>query len=120
MLQKTLFIPRDLQLLENLVLDPSLEPKFNALSAYFLWEDELPSGITPDGLDVLQSLWTARSLFHRKLSFADHPINPEYSRRVWEQALKEIPNWPGFKRLTLSNEDKEYYERKLNQEDPFD
>ena len=120
MLQKSLLNSRDLQLVENLVLDPSLASKFNTLSAYFFWDDELPSGITPDGLDVLQSLWTARSLFHRGLTFADHPINPEYSRRVWEQALKEIPNWPGFKRLTLSEKDQAYYEQKMTQKDPFD
>jgi len=120
MLRKTLFKARDLELIRNLVLDPSLESKFNALSAYFFWEDEIPSNITPDGLDVLQSLWTARSLFHRGLTLKDHPINPEYSRLVWEQALEEIPNWPGFKRLTLSNEDKAYYEQKLNQENQFD
>ncbi|MBP6745276.1 hypothetical protein KA344_08570 [bacterium] len=73
MLQKTLFIPRDLKLIEELVLDPTLEPRFNAISAYLVWDDELPSGITPDGLDVLSSLWTARSLFHRGLTFSDHP-----------------------------------------------
>jgi hypothetical protein len=60
MLQKTLFIPRDLKLIEELALEPTLEPRFNSIGAYLVWDDELPSGITPDGLDVLSNLWTAR------------------------------------------------------------
>jgi hypothetical protein len=119
MLQNTLFISRDLKLIEELVLDPKLEPRFNALSAYLMWMDELPSGITSDGVDVLSSLWSARSLFHRGMSLADHPINPEYSRRVWEQALKEIPGWPGFQRLKLSEKDKSYFEEMIGKENPF-
>ncbi|MDP3508428.1 MAG: hypothetical protein Q8T09_10595 [Candidatus Melainabacteria bacterium] len=119
MLQKTLFIPRDLQLIEELVLEPTLEPRFNAISAYLVWDDELPSGITPDGLDVLSSLWTARALFHRGLTFSDHPVNPEYSRRVWEQALKEIPSWPGFQRLQLSEADQSYFEEMIGKENPY-
>jgi len=119
MLQKTLFIPRDLKLIEELVLDPTLEPRFNAISAYLVWDDELPAGITPDGLDVLSSLWTVRSLLHRGLTFSDHPVNPEYCRRVWEQALKEIPNWPGFQRLQLSVEDQSYFDEMIGRETPY-
>lgn len=119
MLQKTIFIPRDLKLIEELVLDPTLEPRFNAIGAYLVWDDELPSGITPDGLDVLSSLWTARSLFHRGLTFPDHPVNAEYSRRVWEQALKEIPNRPGFQRLRLREADRSYFEEMIGKENPY-
>ncbi len=67
-----------------------------------------------DHLNVgTRSLWVARSLMHRGLTFSDHPINPEYSQRVWEQAIQEIPNWPGFQRLKLSSEDQKYYAEML-------
>lgn len=113
MQQKPLFVPQDLQRIEQLVFNNSLEPRFNALSGYLVWDDELPD-VTPDGLDVLQTLLTARSLLHRGLTLADHPINVEYSTRVWEQAMKEIPNWPGFRRLMLSQAEEAFFDQKLN------
>lgn len=119
MQQRPLFVPQDLQRIEQLELDISLEPRFNALSGYLVWDDELPD-ITPDGLDVLQTLLTARSLLHRGLTVADHPINAEYSTRVWEKAMKEIPNWPGFKRLLLRQAEEAFFDLKLNLENAFD
>lgn len=120
MLQTPLFTKNDLKLVRELVYNPDLEPGFNALSGYLTWDDELPSGITPDGLDVLQSLWTARSLLHRGLVLSDHPINPDYCQRVWNMATEEIPNWPGFKRLTLNEVDQSYYQEMLAKQNPFD
>jgi hypothetical protein len=49
-----------------------------------------------------------------------HRYTDKVKHRVWEQALKEIPNWPGFKRLKLSEKDQEYYEQKIKQNDQFD
>ncbi len=117
---KQLFSERDRALIETSVYDSTLEPRFNPLSDYLMWDDELPSNITPDGIDVLSSLWSARSLMYRGLTFSDHPINPEYSQRVWEQAIQEIPNWPGFQRLRLSAEDQQYYAKMLAKDNHFD
>jgi|GEM_PF-370884 len=115
-----LFSERDRNLIETSVYDPALEPRFNALSGCLNWNDEAPSGITSEAYGVLSSLWVARSLMHQGLTFSDHPINPEYSQRVWQQAVHEIPNWPGFKRLVLSEEDKALYAELLADENPFD
>jgi len=112
-----LFSDTDKKQIESLVFDASLEPRFNALSACLTWEDELPSGITIEAYDVLSSLWFTRSLMHQGLSFADHPINPEYCEKVWQQAIKEIPAWPGFKRLALDEKAKAYFSEMLKQED---
>jgi len=110
---KQLFKEIDRESVESLVYDPSLEPNYNALAGHLMWFDELPSHITSAGIDVLSSLWVARSLMHRGLTFSDHPVNPEYSQRVWKQAIQEIPNWPGFQRLKLSVEDQKYYAEML-------
>ena len=109
-----LLVDRDKKLVDQLVYQPDAQVKFNTLADYLMWPDELPTGITPDGLDVLSSLWVARSLLHKGLSLEDHPIDPEYSRRVWEQALEEMPDWPGFKRIKLDAKDQQYLTQMLN------
>jgi hypothetical protein len=113
-MMEPLFTGKDLQLMEALVYDPSLGPGYEALKGCLIWEDERPSGLSPDAYSNLCSLWGARALFHRGLTLADHPLNPEYSRDIWERALHQVPGWPGFKRITLSAKDKEYYEQNLN------
>lgn len=120
MLQSQLFTTNDLNLVRDLVHDPSLKPRFNELSGYLTWDDELPPGVTPGGLDILQSLWTARSLLHRGLQLTDHPINPKYCQQVWNAANEEIPDWPGFKRLILNSADQSYYKQMLEAENSFD
>ncbi len=111
-----LFSERDKELVDALVFDDSLEPMFNSLADYFIWFDERPDNITPDGSDKLQTLWVGRSLLHKRLTFADHEINPEYCAKVWNQALEEIPNWPGFKRLKLNEKDNELFQKCLANE----
>lgn len=66
-----LFSERDRALIETSVYDSILEPRFNALSSYLMWNDELPSNITPDGIDVLSSLWVARAFIHHGFELPD-------------------------------------------------
>lgn len=113
---KPLFSQRDKELVDALIYDNSLEPIFNSLADYLIWLDERPDNITPEGSDKLQTLWVGRSLLHKGLSFADHEINPEYCALVWNQALEEIPNWPGFKRLQLTEKDNKYFQDCLKNE----
>lgn len=113
MVQEPLFTGNDLRLIDSLVYDPSLEPSFEFLKACLVWSDERPDGLTPAAYDKLCSLWVARSLLHNGLDFSDHPINPEYCRKLWQRAIEEIPDWPGFKRLTLTQKDKVYYREEL-------
>ncbi|MBP7861878.1 hypothetical protein KA183_09370 [bacterium] len=108
-----LFSERDKRLIDALIYDPSLKPKFNDLADYFIWLDELPSNFSIEGEDKLESLWVGRSLLHKGLTFAHHPINPEYCATMWNRALEEIPNWPGFKRLKLNEKDNELFQKCL-------
>jgi hypothetical protein len=117
---KQLFSEKDKELIESLVFDSSLAPEFNAVSACLYWDDEISWYMTPAGIKIVRLLWIARSLLHRGLTCDDHDFNPEACRQLWKQATEEIPDWPGFKRLVLSKKDKEYFEKWLAVENPFD
>ncbi len=117
---KPLFSEQDKELIESLVFDSSLMPEFNAISACLYWDDELPEDVTVEGMKVVRQLWMARGYLHRGLTFDDHDLNPEALRRFWEQATKEIPDWPGFKRLVLNKKDQAYFETWLADKNPFD
>ncbi len=114
-----IFKGKDLELIESLVLDATLEPKFCSFRDYLHWDDELPKGITPDGYDALCDLWIARSFIHRGLDFSAHPIDPEYIKQFWDRALKQNFKWTGFQRLSLSENDKAYYLKTLNSDNKW-
>jgi hypothetical protein len=104
-----LFALRDLKVIEALVYNPSLEPGYELLKGCLIWRDEMPDNITPQGWDVLGTLWGARAQLHN-INAGAEPWLPGYGRETWDQAMKEITNWPGFKRLTLSEKDWAYWE----------
>ena len=115
----TIFNERDLTLIESLEYDPSLKSMYCSFRMYLHWPDELPSGITPEGYDTLCDLWIARACLHHGLKLHES-LNPEAFTNVWNKALAQGLKWPGFNRVALSDEDKEYYQQMLNQENPFD
>jgi len=102
------FKENDLELMRSLVYEPGLEPSFEFLKGCLIWSDERPEGLTPDAYDNLASLWIARSLLHNGLALSDDPINPEFTQKLWKRAINEVPEWPGFKRLALTEKDKQY------------
>ncbi len=110
---------RDRQLVESLAYDPSLEPRFNALRSYLTWEDESPSGITPNGYDTLSDLLIARAFLYHGFELPEL-CDRRHFADIWNRAIAEKLKWPGFNRLVLSATDREYYDRVLNEEDPFD
>jgi hypothetical protein len=115
----SLFSQKDRDILQSQKYDASLRPGFNALTYCLVWDDEHPMGVSREGHDVLATLWLGRRLMHQGLTFADHPVNPDFCRNVWQQAIEEIPDWPGFKRLTLNEQDRTYFEKNFAVEDPF-
>jgi hypothetical protein len=114
-----LFTGRDLLLIKALVYNPNLEPGYESIKGCLIWDDERPNNLTSDAYSNLCSLWGARALLHRGLTLADHPLDPDYCRDIWERALAQVPEWPGFKRLTLSAKDKDYYETTMKREIEF-
>ncbi|CAN5317855.1 hypothetical protein BH11CYA1_BH11CYA1_41260 [soil metagenome] len=100
----------DLVLIESLVFDSSLKPTYSAIRNHLMWADEMPDGLTPDGYTTLCNLWIARSFIHRGLDFSSHPVDPEYITNFWNRALEQKFKWTGFERLSLSEEDRAYYD----------
>jgi len=114
-----LFAERDRKIIDSSVYDPSLEPRYNALGSYLFWEDEVPWHITPDAISLLGSLSVARAFIYHGFELPDL-FNPTTFNNLWQRALPEIPNWPGFQRLELSEKDKALYAECLAEENPFD
>lgn len=109
------FWGNDLKLIEALVYNPNLKPSFEAIKGALIWSDERPDGLTPEGYEKLCDLWIARSLIHQGIPFTDWPLDPEYFGTVWSQARKQGFKWPGFNRLHLNKQDREYYEKSLSE-----
>jgi len=108
-----LFTGKDLKLIESLVFDPNLTPSFDIMRSCLVWQDERPAGLSPTGSESLIDLWCARSFLHQGRDFSDHRLDPEYFRKIWERALRQDFQWPGFNRLTLTEADKVFYESEL-------
>ncbi len=102
------FNDQDLELIKSLKYDPSLEPNFEALKGCLIWDDERPMGLSSEAYRTVSSLLVARSLLHKGLTLDDHPINADYCKKVWASAQQQISDWPGFRRLTLSDKDRKY------------
>ncbi len=110
----TFFSDRDRALVEALVYNPNAEPSFEILKACLIWrDDESPANITPHGYDRLCDLWIARSYLHRGLPIGQGELVAGHFAGAWAQAQREAIRWPGFKRLTLSEVDRAFYEREL-------
>ncbi len=106
-----LFTGNDLQLIESLQYNPELKPSFDWMRDCLVWKDERPDGLTPAGYESLIDLWIARSFIHRGKSFSEHSLDPHYFEDVWKRALNQGFQWPGFSRLTLSDEEREFYKQ---------
>jgi hypothetical protein len=113
-----LFSERDRSLIEASKYDPTLKPNYNALSSFLIWEDEQPRDISPAAYDVLDALWLARAFLYHGYELPSDLLDPEYFRSVWDKAVASKLKWPGFNRLSLSEEDRQYYLDELNLERP--
>ena len=107
------FVGKDLELMKSLKYDPELKPNYESIKGCLIWEDERPIGLSSEAYRAVGSLLIARSLLHQDLTLDAHPINPELCKKLWAHAQQQISNWPGFKRLTLSDEDRNYLEKEI-------
>jgi len=78
-----------------------------------MWEDEIPKKISNEGREFLYDLLIVRGFIHMSIPNNKWGLDPEYFGNIWRYGLANIPQWPGFRRLTLSEVDKEYLERCL-------
>jgi hypothetical protein len=112
-----LFSDRDVRLIEALEHQPELEPAFDDIKACLVWDDERPSDLTPNGYETLCDLWIIRSYIHRGVPPEEWGVDPTsgYFQGVWQRAQTQRIRWPGFQRMTLSQNDREYFERCLRE-----
>ncbi|HEY9718435.1 MAG TPA: hypothetical protein V6C69_13260 [Trichormus sp.] len=113
-----LFSERDRSLIEASNYDPSLKPNYNPLSSLLFWDDEQPHDLSPPAYHVLNALWLARAFLYYGYELPSDLLHPEYFRSVWDKAVASKLKWPGFNRLSLSEEDRQYYLDELNRERP--
>lgn len=99
---------KDIELIQTQPYDSTLKPNFESLKGCLVWKDERPRGLSLDADDLVNSLLIARAPIHRGLTLDDIPFDPEYYKELWASAQQQISNWTGFKRLTLSDEDRKY------------
>ena len=104
---------KDIELIQTQPYDATLKPNFESLKGCLVWRDERPRGLSLDADRVINSLLVGRNLLHRGLTLDDHPINADFCKKVWTASQKQIADWPGFKRLTLSDEDRKYLEEEI-------
>lgn len=99
----------DLGLLRQLVFEPSAEPNFELLKYCLIWPDERPSEpLSNEGREFLSDLWIVRGFIHRSVPNEKWGLDPNYFKDVWNFGLANVAQWPGFKRLELSEADRAY------------
>jgi hypothetical protein len=94
--------------LQQLTYDPGAEPAYELLKSCLVWPDERPVRISSEGYEFLGDLWAIRGFLHRELPLVRWGLDPAYFQEVWRVGLATVPNWPGFKRLQLSEKDRQY------------
>jgi len=105
--------PTDRVALQELVFDPGSEPSFELMKACLVWPDERPARISKEGYELIGDLWIARGYLHRDVPPEQWGLDPAYFQAVWSYALLDVPGWPGFRRLELSEADRAYLVRSL-------
>lgn len=102
------FSPEDRDILQRLIFDPTAQPSFELMKACLVWPDERPNQISKEGYELLGDLWIVRGYIHKGLPANQWGLDPAYFQIVWNQALSDVPEWPGFQRLVLSDTDGAY------------
>ena len=104
--------------LNSLQYDENLKPNFEEIKYCLVWNDELTDGIRWEVRELLYDLIIYRGLIHRQIPPQEWPGNdPKYFQDAWDFGLKNIPSWPGFKRINLSKQDEEYLQDCVNSGD---
>lgn len=105
------FTEREIESLNRLEYKSEEKPYFDPLRSCLRWLDEDPLDACSKSYEHLLDLVIVRSYIHlgkpREMWYSITPTI--YFVEVWDEALSRAPNWPGFKRLDLSNEDRSYF-----------
>lgn len=100
--------------------DPNAEPSYELLKSCLVWPDECPQGLSREGYELLQDLWIVRGFLHKQKQREDWGVRTTRFEEVWARALKDVAEWPGFKRLQLSGADAAYLRRSMQEQSEDD
>ncbi len=111
--------PPDLIALNTLRLDPDATFYFDYLKCCLMWTDERPAiALSEAGRELLTDLWIVRGFLHRVEPRENWGYDPDYFAAAWQYGLANVPQWPGFQRLVLSDADQKTLEQCIAT--PFD
>jgi hypothetical protein len=94
--------PEDRARIEAVPFDPRATAAYNEITGALAWSDELPEGLSPAGHAYIRDLLGVRGYLHRGL-----PVD----RAGWEAALASGLRWNGFRRVTLSADQRALLDR---------
>ena len=105
--RKKMILKSDMEVLENLTLDPTAQPSFEVLKCCLIWPDERPfERLSHAGQEFLSDLWIVRGFIHRSVPRDEWGLDPDYFWETWNFGLSNVARWPGFQRLTISDADR--------------
>lgn len=99
---------KEIEAINNLKFDKDLKPRFEEIKYCLIWADEVDESLSRMSRELVYDLLIYRGLLHRELPRDEWPVNLEYFDKVFKYANEKVPNWIGFKRMILSEEDKAY------------
>jgi hypothetical protein len=109
------FESRDRDLLMRLQFDRDASPAFEELRCCLIWPDERAESLSSHGYELLGDLWIVRGFIHRHIPRQHWGLDPDYFQLVWTCALSDVSGWPGFRRLELTEQDRNYLQRCLQE-----
>lgn len=105
----------DRVLIERQAFQCDAKPAFELLKACLVWPDELPAGISNEGREYIYDLLIIRGFIHRGLSENKWGLDSQYFIKVWQEAIASSIPWNGFRRLEISEVDRDYLIRSLGE-----
>ncbi|MDR2209732.1 MAG: hypothetical protein LBE22_12430 [Azoarcus sp.] len=114
---------KEIDILNGLLYDENAKPSFGFYKNCLVWPDEGEHApLSREGQEFLADLLITRGFIHQQLPYEEWGVTPQswkYFTKIWEFGLKNIPNWPGFKRLGLFEADKKYMKECLDDPESF-
>jgi hypothetical protein len=107
------FTESELRTLDSLQFEAKAEPYYDPLRDALRWFDEMPENAVGDAYEHILDLVIVRRWIHEGRERKDwNVLGPTtYFAEVWDEAMCGAPNWPGFKRVQLSDKDRDYLAR---------
>src|SRR5207253_849591 len=90
-----LFSAAALAVLNHRPYDPVAKGQYELMSGGLIWGDEFPKPGTPER-DLVMPAWGYRYLIAYRAALTLGEERAEF-RPVWEQVLREAPDWPGLR-----------------------